>query len=77
MINISSFFYVNVQLPSSNLANTHHNTAATNDFETGHGDSAECAANADYDTDNDTVDHIDDDYYYFYDYNDDDDDDND
>ena len=38
-------------MSSSNLTNTHHNTADTNDDETGHGDSADCAANDDYDTD--------------------------
>ena len=62
-------------MPSSNLANIHHNTAATNDFETGHGDSAECAANADYDADNDTVDRVDEDHYHLYDYGDYDDND--
>ena len=57
MITINSLVYVNVQLPSSNLAKIHHNTAA-NDFETGHGESADCTANADYHADNDTVDRV-------------------
>ena len=60
-------------MPSSNLTNTRHNTADTNDDETGHADSADCAANAAYDTDNDTVDGFDDDNNYYQSYYSDDD----
>ena len=50
------------------------NNAATNDDDTGHGDYTECAANAEHNTNNDTVDCVDDYCYYFYDYDSDGDD---